>query len=119
MNVASRTPGGWPGRCSVCGYRLQMEPSLPSGDATCPACGSLVWLAVPMKVARHTASPRSVGLKVAFAAALLAWLLYLGVRWTGLGGYEVGVLVVLAILLLGRRLPSLVRMVFGRSASGR
>jgi acyl carrier protein len=41
--VSSRTPGGSPQRCPVCGEAFQMEPSQPFGDAPCPACGSLLW----------------------------------------------------------------------------
>jgi DNA-directed RNA polymerase subunit RPC12/RpoP len=43
MTISSRTPEGDPNWCSVCGRDLQVEPSTPPGDATCPHCGSLVW----------------------------------------------------------------------------
>jgi uncharacterized Zn finger protein (UPF0148 family) len=43
MDVASRTPEGDPNVCPVCGNRLVLEPSRPSGDAPCPSCGCLVW----------------------------------------------------------------------------
>lgn len=43
MTISSRTPEGTPNRCPVCDHDFRMEPSLPSGDAPCPACGSLVW----------------------------------------------------------------------------
>lgn len=44
---ATRTPEGESNRCSVCGAGFVIEHSLPPGDACCPACGSLVWLAIP------------------------------------------------------------------------
>lgn len=43
MAIASRTPGGWQKHCPVCGYSIRIEPSIPSGDAPCPRCGSLLW----------------------------------------------------------------------------
>jgi acyl carrier protein len=43
MPIASRTPEGWPNRCPVCGAEWWIEPSQPTGDAPCPACGVLVW----------------------------------------------------------------------------
>lgn len=44
---ATRTPEGESNRCSVCGAGFVIEHALPPGDACCPACGSLVWLAIP------------------------------------------------------------------------
>lgn len=44
--ISSRTPEGEPNRCPVCGRRLRLEPStVPTADAPCPHCGSLVWFA--------------------------------------------------------------------------
>jgi acyl carrier protein len=43
VSIASRTPEGFPVRCSVCGVESVVEPSIPPGDAVCSACGSLVW----------------------------------------------------------------------------
>ena len=43
MRISSRTPEGWQGFCRICNHEVVMEPALPSGDATCPYCGSLVW----------------------------------------------------------------------------
>ena len=43
MRISSRTPEGSPGACPVCGAGVVIEPSLPHGDAPCPACGSLLW----------------------------------------------------------------------------
>jgi hypothetical protein len=41
---ASRTPEGVPGNCPICDGRFDVEPSYPTGDPTCPRCGSLVWV---------------------------------------------------------------------------
>jgi hypothetical protein len=44
MTVSSLTLGGGePRRCGVCGNLGWVEPSVVSGDATCPTCGSLTW----------------------------------------------------------------------------
>jgi hypothetical protein len=66
MNVVipSRTWEGSPRRCPVCRQVSRVEPSWPSGDAPCPACGHLLWprdnafLAVPRATAL-TASRRA------------------------------------------------------------
>lgn len=42
MTVTTRTPGGWPGRCVLCGKDFQLEFSDPGNDATCPSCGHLI-----------------------------------------------------------------------------
>lgn len=42
-NISSRTPEGQPNVCPVCGKYVQVESSLPAGDAPCPHCGSLLW----------------------------------------------------------------------------
>lgn len=47
MNIASRTTEGLPSECRVCGKRVSIAPSVPQGDATCPHCGSLLWIANP------------------------------------------------------------------------
>jgi mannitol/fructose-specific phosphotransferase system IIA component (Ntr-type) len=44
MNISSRTPEGLPGRCPICGKDVVVDPSIPPGDATCPHCGSLLWI---------------------------------------------------------------------------
>jgi acyl carrier protein len=41
--ISSRTPEGSPNTCPVCHNDISVEPSLPSGDAPCPNCGSLLW----------------------------------------------------------------------------
>ena len=43
MTISSRTPEGSPNHCPICGNQVCIEPSLPVGDAPCPACGSLLW----------------------------------------------------------------------------
>jgi acyl carrier protein len=41
--ISSKTPGGLPGRCPVCGTSVIVTPSEPLSDAPCPACGVLLW----------------------------------------------------------------------------
>jgi mannitol/fructose-specific phosphotransferase system IIA component (Ntr-type) len=48
MPPSSCTPEGESNRCPVCGHDVLLEPSLPTGDATCPQCGQLLWF--PMGV---------------------------------------------------------------------
>jgi acyl carrier protein len=43
MNISSRTPEGVPNHCPICKHSIQIEPSMPFGDAPCPNCGSLLW----------------------------------------------------------------------------
>lgn len=43
MLIASRTPEGEPCRCSICGRRSFLEPSITAWDAVCPYCGWLLW----------------------------------------------------------------------------
>jgi acyl carrier protein len=43
MNISSRTPGGVPNHCPLCGAAICVEPSEPPGDAPCPNCGALLW----------------------------------------------------------------------------
>jgi eukaryotic-like serine/threonine-protein kinase len=42
MEPSSRTTEGEPNCCPICGKTLQVEPSLPPGDAPCPHCGQLL-----------------------------------------------------------------------------
>ncbi len=46
MTISSRTPEGLPNQCPVCGKSVNITPSDPAGDATCPNCGSLLWFTV-------------------------------------------------------------------------
>ncbi len=57
MTISSRTPEGVPNRCPVCDHDFRIEPSLPSGDAPCPACGSLVWFGVPQPESTDAPTP--------------------------------------------------------------
>jgi hypothetical protein len=43
MIALSRTPEGTPNPCPVCKKTLEIEPSMPFGDAPCPHCGCLLW----------------------------------------------------------------------------
>ena len=43
MKPSSRTPEGESNSCPICGHAVYVEPSLPTGDATCPFCGQLLW----------------------------------------------------------------------------
>lgn len=43
MTISSRTPEGSPNCCPVCGAHVAIEPSWPTNDAPCPACGCLLW----------------------------------------------------------------------------
>src|SRR5882724_6704622 len=47
---STRTPEGEPNRCPLCGAAFILEHSRPHGDACCPSCGTLVWLALPLDV---------------------------------------------------------------------
>jgi hypothetical protein len=42
--ISSRTPGGPPAHCPVCGALCRSDPSEPAEDVPCPECGSLLWL---------------------------------------------------------------------------
>src|SRR5205823_2200371 len=112
----------WPGRCPTCGHELCVEPSLPSRDATCPRCGSLVWLS---QVVRATSIPRPskparglfkshwvmrllMVLTILQGTLVVAVLVRVGFELTSM---EFLLLVVLALLLFGRRAPSLIRWV--------
>src|SRR5262245_13504020 len=46
MRISSRTPEGSPNRCPVCGGEMRIDPSLYSGDAPCPRCGTLLWFVI-------------------------------------------------------------------------
>lgn len=45
MTPSSRTPEGSPHCCNVCGKSVVLDDASPIRDATCPYCGSLIWLA--------------------------------------------------------------------------
>jgi acyl carrier protein len=48
MIVSSRTPEGYPSRCTLCGAASNLEFSDPAGDAPCPNCGHLLWLSAQL-----------------------------------------------------------------------
>ncbi len=50
--ISSRTPEGNDNHCPLCGADVRIEPSLPSGDAPCPNCGSLLWFYAGSESAR-------------------------------------------------------------------
>jgi acyl carrier protein len=51
--ASSRTPEGTPNRCPVCKKALEIEPSLPFGDAPCPHCGCLLWFVTSASGTRY------------------------------------------------------------------
>ena len=44
MSPSSRTPDGHSAFCRICQSDIVIETSLSHGDATCPNCGSPIWL---------------------------------------------------------------------------
>ncbi len=44
MSPSTRTPEGQPNHCPMCQTDVPVEPTQPPGDATCPACGHLLWI---------------------------------------------------------------------------
>ncbi|VTS06807.1 phosphopantetheine-binding protein [Tuwongella immobilis] len=69
MTISSRTPEGIPNRCPVCGHDFRIEPARPFGDATCPACGSLLWFIANGEQLRYV-DPEAAGLVESVAARL-------------------------------------------------
>lgn len=60
MNISSRTPEGGPYRCDVCGKVSSIATYSSVGDATCPHCGSLLWISDAMRRdERVRADPRA------------------------------------------------------------
>jgi mannitol/fructose-specific phosphotransferase system IIA component (Ntr-type) len=47
MKPSPRTPEGQPSCCPICRHEVVLGPSAPSGDATCPHCGHLLWFPGP------------------------------------------------------------------------
>jgi hypothetical protein len=113
MFISSRTPEGIPNRCPICGADVRIEPSKPSGDAPCPQCGALLWFrngSVQTKRGISAVSTFVLGLTamvaivVGIASIIVVFVSYMG--WTGgLGRTEISIIVVLGILLFGRKLP--------------
>jgi predicted RNA-binding Zn-ribbon protein involved in translation (DUF1610 family) len=107
MNISSRTPEGTPGRCRFCGRSVQVEPSYPIADATCPHCGSLLWLSCPPRRKLSAALRRflwETATTIVFALVVVSFCLLL---WDEIGPMEIIVLVVLGVLLFGKTLPQM------------
>jgi acyl carrier protein len=67
MITSSRTPGGVPNRCPVCGNEISISislgPSFPAGDACCPQCGHLLWFVIlgrKIRVYKHERVPPKI-----------------------------------------------------------
>ena len=114
MTISSRTPEGSPWRCPMCGAEVRMEPCWPSGDATCPHCGTLLW---PERLHRSTAVrshrwllkavPVLGLLLICISIAVLLGLLLALRQLFGLGLPEILALAILGILFFGRKLPDI------------
>jgi hypothetical protein len=106
MTVSSRTPEGIPNRCPVCGSEMRIEPSMPGGDAPCPKCGSLVWFRGPGYLQpcrkQHPRPYVKAILVLAIMLAAAGWY-YLALFQRSMP--ETCVMVILGVLLFGRRLP--------------
>lgn len=117
MFTPSRTPEGQPFHCPLCGRDVCLEPSVGSGDATCPHCGQLPWRATQR--ARPRASIGAVICRKVFSilirllACTAPFVVVVGVHTVfygsesqfGFGYPEILALLVLGFLLFGRRLP--------------
>lgn len=112
MIVSSRTPEGWSGRCSVCGRSLRIEPSMSTRDATCPNCGSLVWLSSPAKRGPAALAIRFVAV---LGLVVTVWAVLLAAIWSNMGGPEIVTIVVLAFLLFAPKLARFCRWLVRRS----
>jgi uncharacterized paraquat-inducible protein A len=72
MTISTRTPEGWPTRCPVCGKAVCVEPSRPMLDATCPHCGTLLWLANKKRTSPLYAVAMSLGAGVLAVLVIFA-----------------------------------------------
>lgn len=113
MIVSSRTPEGWPGRCPVCGRSLRVEPSVSTHDATCPNCGSLVWLSPS---AKRGPARLAIRLFAVLGLATVVWAVLLVAIWSRLGGPEIVVIAVLIFLLFAPKLARFCRWLVRRSS---
>ncbi len=74
--ISSRTPEGIPGRCPVCGRRVQVEPSsYPTPDACCPSCGSLLRARKPGTSAFGQPSAQGMLAAITAVAVGVAWIM--------------------------------------------
>lgn len=102
MDIPTRTPEGWPGRCPTCGAEVCIDPSWPTRDAICPRCGTLVWLRPP--AATVSWPGRVAGLGVMAIAIVSVWLAGIAI---GLTSADLCLSTFLGLLLFGRRVPEL------------
>jgi predicted RNA-binding Zn-ribbon protein involved in translation (DUF1610 family) len=107
MIISSRTPEGQPFHCPICGKEARIDRSHVADDATCPNCGSLLWLRTRSR-SNWRATARQVIARLAWFG-LLAGLFLLAFAALGLGVslLERVVIAVLFAILFGRRLPKL------------
>jgi acyl carrier protein len=61
--ASSRTPDGTPNHCPICKQAVQIEPSLPFGDAPCPHCGCLLWFIAAESDIRFYSDEQSAALR--------------------------------------------------------
>jgi predicted RNA-binding Zn-ribbon protein involved in translation (DUF1610 family) len=107
--ISSRTPEGEPNRCAVCGAQVRIEPSMPARDAPCPNCGSLLWFTHSPRRRIVQRSRRFAG-KLAKVVGLFVMLVLLVLAFRRFTSWspslmEVLIIVGLAVLLFGKRLP--------------
>ena len=122
MPISSRTPEGTPNMCPVCGHEFRLEPSVPPGDAPCPACGALLWFTSSSHRRQAVASglvgvgSRAVKLVLAMVALAISALVLFAVGLAlakaahfYLGFPESVIVTIVAVILFGRRLPDVGR----------
>jgi hypothetical protein len=121
MTISSRTPEGSPWRCPMCGSYVRMEPSWPSGDATCSHCGTLLWPQMrPSRLRVHAyrwlLKVLAFGLLACLCLVMLSPIVVLlglmvlpAKKVLGLGIPEISLLLMLGVLLFGRKLPDIAR----------
>jgi len=108
MFISTRTPEGLPFRCPVCGAEGRISPSLPGLDATCPACGSLMWMGTyPGRTQRGRARTRRLLRHVAVAAliSVLVAVAMIFVPYPKIKSSHILILVIVGVLIFGKRLP--------------
>lgn len=71
MTPSSRTPEGSPNRCGVCGKTAAIDDATPIRDATCPFCGSLIWLAPSERTAHKRNAPEVIVISADEVALLI------------------------------------------------
>lgn len=118
MMPSSRTPEGDRGRCPICRAIVRIEPSLPTRDAPCPCCGSLIWFRrrrkkklVPSNhipaTRRIATGPRASALVEAFTRhSFLHVRLQVLAKWAGLAVMLIGSALVLLASIASATLES-------------